>query len=202
MNIEDLTSKKFYTFFLNKNKKKPTSEGTINAKFTNTSFAWNKIYMSARKATLDCYTRMFHFKVTHNILYLNKALYNMGKADSPRCSYCNLHDETVDHLYCNCFVTRSLWSGLKNLLPLLNLPDLTPQSAYVGLPYESDAIQIHIHLIFKICLYKSRESKKCNLMFIKNKIKQIRQLELKISAFDAKKSLYNRAKWSRLDMLT
>ena len=144
--------------------------------------------MLARKATVDTYTRMFHFKITHNILYLNKALAQMGLVQSARCSYCNAADETVEHLFSICMHTKRLWEQMQIKFTQLELPDLTPQSAIVGLAHE-DPLVIHLHLMFKICLYKSREQKTCSIVYIVNKIKQIKKIEHLITASCPRKKL-------------
>ena len=197
--LENLTSKQIYIMLLSKIKTKPTSETTLSAKFEGQTCEWPKIYTLARNATIDSYTRIFHFKTTHNILYLNKALKQMGHADSPMCSYCNASEETTLHLFFECIHTKSLWTNTRNFfLPQLILPDITPQSAFFGLPFNSGCLENHIHLIFKICIYKSRDKKTCNLQYIINKIKQIKLVEDNITYKNPNQHERNRNKWSRI----
>ena len=85
--LERLSSKLIYIQILSKKKQRPTSETTIGRKFED--LLWPKIHMVARHSTIDSYTRMFHFKCTHNILYLNRQLHSMGLAETRLCSYCS-----------------------------------------------------------------------------------------------------------------
>ena len=88
---------------------KPTSEEKIEQELGATDLIWSKIYMLGRRITLDSYSRQFHFKITHNVLFSNKALYRMNIVESSLCSYCNIEDETTVHLFSNCLVIKGLW---------------------------------------------------------------------------------------------
>ena len=67
--------------------------------FNNPSLTGKNIYFLIRNTTLDTKMCMFWYKVLHNILYANKMLFKFGKVISPRCSFCNLHVETIMHLF-------------------------------------------------------------------------------------------------------
>ena len=123
----------------------------------------------------------------------------MGLADSPMCSYCNASEETMLHLFFECLKTKSLWMSTRNFFrPQLILPDITPQSAFFGLPFNSGCLENHIHLIFKICIYKSREKKTCNLQYVINKINQIKIVEDNITYKNPTQRDRNNCKWTRI----
>ena len=177
---------------------KPTSESTISNKFSNLDLLWPKIHMVARHSTVDSYTRMFHFKCTHNILYLNRQLYCMGFAESKLCSYCQAQNETVSHLFFDCPETKALWTQIQICLASLELPYISPVSAYTGLPLDSNALTQHLLLIFRMSLYKGRDKNSCNLQYFVNKVKQIRKIEKCITFSNHRKRLANLRKWSIL----
>ena len=70
-----------------KKRQKPSSEANILYVLGNPEIAWEKAYRLGLNITLDNYARQFHFKVTHNILYLNKALFNIGISETKLCSF-------------------------------------------------------------------------------------------------------------------
>jgi len=197
--LERLSSKLIYIQILSKKKQRPTSETTIGRKFENLDLLWPKIHMVARHSTIDSYTRMFHFKCTHNILYLNRQLHSMGLAETRLCSYCSGQDETIEHLFYECPKTLDLWTQIKQCLSGIDLPDITPQSAYIGLPIDSDPLIQHIHLIFRICLYKGRKQKSCSIQYFINKVKQVRQIETLITSTNPRKRIFNHQKWTRVE---
>ena len=202
IDMDKLSSKLLYIQLLSKIRKKPTAEATINRNFENLDLNWPKIHMIARYSTIDSYTRMFHFKCTHNILYLNRALHRMGLAESVLCSYCAVANETVEHLFFDCVPTKNLWVQIQNRFGSMELPDLTRESAFIGLPHDVTALIQHMHLVFRICLYKGRENKSCNLQYFINKLKQIKQIESYITFSNPRKRLVNSGKWSGLPELT
>ena len=83
-----------------------------------------------------------------------------GVSETSQCSFCNQNNETIDHLFCHCFVAKALWNGLNTFLENhLSLYDLTPQSAFFGFTekhLDDTILQNHLLLVFKIYLYKSR----------------------------------------------
>ena len=112
---------------------KPTSEEKIEQELGDSQLIWPKIYMLGRRITLDSYSRQFHFKITHNILFLNKALKRMNLVESSLCSYCNVEEETTIHLFSGCLCIRELWGEVQLFFrSKLVLEDLTPQSAILG----------------------------------------------------------------------
>ena len=175
-------------------REKPTSEIKIGEIINNPDeIDWSNAYTIARKTTIDSYSRIFHFKLSHNILYLNKILQRMHLTDTSLCSFCNVEEETIAHLYSRCTVTINIWSQLRIFfLSNLELPLLTPQSAFLGFYYINDNKFIinQILLTFKIVIYKAREMGSCNMFRIINKLKQIKIIEDNISQKNERK------KWS------
>ena len=87
--LERLTSRQLYDIFIYNLKQKPTSEANISISLNMDSICWKKVYVLANKSTIDNYARQLHFKVTHNILYLNKSLFRMGLSVTKLCPFCN-----------------------------------------------------------------------------------------------------------------
>ena len=193
--IEKLTAKQCYLLLSHNIKEKPTAQVKILEILNLQEIDWYKIYTLARKSTLDSYARMFHFKCVNNILYLNKSLARMGLCENSICSYCNHDDETIVHLFYDCTVTTEIWNQLKQ--KFIQLPDLTPQSAYFGL-YEQNAMINHIHLIFRIEIYRLRSTKQCNFNNIINKIRLIKSIEESITKYNDRAKEINTAKWATI----
>ena len=86
---------------------KPTSQKYFEQLFPSEIFIWKDIYLLVHKVTTDCYLRSFQYKILNNILFLNKKLSVFGISNSSACSFCNLYDETITHIYCHCKVNLS-----------------------------------------------------------------------------------------------
>ena len=145
------------------------------------------------------YSRMFHFKILHNILYLNKSLKKMQLANCPLCSFCKTTDETIEHIFSDCVHVKKVWNDLRIFLrPETEIGTLDIISAYLGPPQGTDTVVCHIHLIFKIFIYKSRDSGYVSFARLKNRIKSIKDIEFFITYENEKKRKRNATKWAGL----
>ena len=94
------------------------------------------------------------------MLYLDEKLFSFGISETSQCSFCNKNKETIEYLFCHCFLAKALWNGLNTFFEnQLSLYDLTSQAAFFRFReknLDDSILQNHLLLVFKICLYKSR----------------------------------------------
>ena len=141
-------------------------------------------YPLGNRTTIDSYSRMFHFKCCHNILYLNKALFKMSLKNSKLCSLCNSCDETLVHLFRECQVIIHLWNLLRASFPHIPFPDLSSESAFFG--FKQDLFINQLHIIFRIAIYNKREDKP-SVAYIQNKINSIKKVEENLTPLNPSK---------------
>ena len=131
--IPIMAVKEVYNKLLNKIKKPPTAQKTIEAVLYTTDINWPKVYMIPQRVTIDTTLRIFQFKILNNILYLNKKISKFYLNVSPLCSLCNQHSEDVPHLLCNCAKTQELWNSFASAVgENLDLPQLNPTIVFLG----------------------------------------------------------------------
>ena len=114
-----------------------------------------KICILTCLTTYNTYSRSFQYKVSHNILFLNKKLYLFGITKRPLCSYCSTSDEATIHLFCECNSAKYLWLYLNRYFYSdLTFPVLTPQTVILVI-FNDSVSNIHIfkiiscvHLLF------------------------------------------------------
>ena len=70
-----LDSKELYNTQLLANSLKPTSQAYFENVFVGHDFAWEKIYILPKIRTTGSRIPIFQYKILHNILYLNKNLF-------------------------------------------------------------------------------------------------------------------------------
>ena len=200
VNLSKLTGKEIYIILINKICEKPTSEDKIEQVLGVVNLNWSKVYMLGRRITLDSYSRQFHFKLTHNILFLNKALKRMNLVVSSMCSFCNIEEETPIHLFSECQYVIGAWGQVQSFFSSkLVLADLNPQSAILGWVQEDRfcILKNQILLIFKITLYKDRDLGRYGLDRFLNKLRMVRDIENGINT----NNVYNKNKWEQISSI-
>ena len=91
---------------------------------------WTAIYMLPRLITYNTSMTSFQYKISNNVLFVNKKLHTFGIKPSPLCSFSNLYDETPYHMFYECDRVKCLWSDFVQCFQNnLILPILTPQTA-------------------------------------------------------------------------
>ena len=199
-----LTSKELYNIFLKTKVKPPTSQRTLLSLFNVDSLPWKKIYSLPNLISIDSYSRMFQYKCLNNILYLNNTLHHFGFSDSPLCSYCEQENETIQHLFLECIVSKSLWNEITLFFNnKLDIPNLDLQSAILGFfDSRKDSLALNnILLIFKLCLYQFRDKKAPTFVIFLKNLREREYLERKIVFLNHNKLNFHNKKWEFLTTL-
>ena len=195
--IDKLTAKYSYCILLHIMKLPPKSETKIMQKIDKQDVNWPVVYTLMKSSTLDSYARIFHFKCTHNTLFLNERLYKMGLTENPKCSFCKSYNENIYHLFYECSFSKNLWRKIKSHFRELNFPELSPESAFLGFVNIEDTLVNLILIIFKITLYKSRQRGTSNLNQIISKVRSFKIIEQNITLHDPRKRDINSKKWEK-----
>ena len=122
-----------------------------------------------------------------------------GISEASQCSFCNQNNETIEHLFCYCFVAKALNTFFEHHLSLY---DLTPQAAFFGFTendLDDTILQNHLLLVFKIYLYKSRSYGFVCLKPLLPEIKKINRFKKKIEEANANKQKSYLLKWNKID---
>lgn len=83
----------------------PTALQKWNYHFENDK--WSNIFSSAWFSVRDVKLHYFQFRFLHRILGTNRRLHLMKFVESPLCSFCKIHEETIEHLFWNCHIVSS-----------------------------------------------------------------------------------------------
>ena len=107
------------------------------------------------------------------------------------CLFCKNVDETILHIFCECNITKALWKSLISIFDKsLNLPFLSPQTAFIGFAntYCIDTLlKNHILLLFKIYVYNSRKHEKISLKNLIRNITKVKNIEKEIAEKNKKR---------------
>ena len=128
----NLNSKIVYQQYIKKLFKVPTARLYFSQKHNVRDECWPTIYTLASKLTIDSKMRIFQYKILNNILYFNKALYQMKIADSPFCTFCSQEDETIEHVFLSCEYFKRLWKNVRDWVNKeQDLPNLNPKNVII-----------------------------------------------------------------------
>ena len=132
--LDELTLTELCSILILKVQSKSSSNIYFENLFNHDDIDWTANYVLQRLVTHNTYMRPFQYKILNNILCLNKKLHTFGIKSSPLWSFCNLHDETPFHIFCECDRVTHLWSDLIQCFQnTFILPNLTPQSVILGI---------------------------------------------------------------------
>ena len=89
---------------------KPTCQDYHDKKFDEYNFNWKLIYRIPRFARYETKMCIFRYKLLNNVLYLHKKLFHFGIISQFNCSFCELYNETPQHLFYECTYEQTLWN--------------------------------------------------------------------------------------------
>ena len=120
---------------------------------------WKKLYILPAKLTIDTKLRTFQMKILHDILPLNNWLFKCNLKETPKCTFCNLQNETIEHLFWECIHSKNIWfkliDWLKNFFPEEHQNIFNKKGILLGNDKGDFSIE-HIKLITKRFIYKSK----------------------------------------------
>ena len=166
-------------------------------------FEWEEIYTLPRIVASDSKIRIFQYNILHNVLYLNKKLFEFNKINSPECSLCKCEEERSIHLFHICRKTQALWTELTSHLDRhLNLPHFTLQSAIFGfldISNKDYLIVNHLLLLFKYYIYNARDRKHLVFEVLMKNIKNIYDTEKNLSDQNPHQKTKVLTKWQSVE---
>ena len=125
-----------------------------------------------------------------------------GISETSQCSFCNQNNETIEDLFCHCFVAKASSNGLSTFFEnQLSLYDLTRQAAFFRFKekhLDDTILQNHLPLVFRIYLYKSRSYGFVCLKSLLLEIKKVNRLEKKIEQANVNKHKPYQLKWNKI----
>ena len=199
VNVTSLSSQYLYNHIIETTATDPTHKPKLEIKL-NGSLKWNNAFTILNKTTIDTGSREFQYRILHNYWHVNSKLYRWKLVDSPRCLYCFINTETMEHLFCECPVSVTLFMQIKTWRNNLGikLPDMNYSNIIIGvLPCTGINMLInHIIMMFKQILFYNRDkSFTPTLSMFQIQLNQIERIEYKIAVKNGK--TYNHlCKWS------
>ena len=121
IDIQHLTSKDTYAKIIKLKYEKPQSIKKYIITFPEIqNINLENIYLIPRMCTQDNYVKNLQFQIIHRYLPTNYLLHKMNKVPSVRCSFCELHVESIPHVFFQCVNVRHIWKWICDILERVN----------------------------------------------------------------------------------
>ncbi len=160
---------------------------------------WTHIFDMPFLATKETKIRSFQYKLIHRAIYTNTKLVKSKLISGPiRCSFCNIDNETLEHLFYFCPITRSLYLQIMQHMKSKNVwprnACVNPCDILFGFEKQDENINTVLNYIFLYAKYFIYTAKLKNetvlsitnfLNYIRHKIK-LEKLSLSESDFVVK----------------
>ena len=101
------------------------------------------------------------FKILHRIIGVNNLLFKMNIVSSQKCLYCQLYNESIEHLFFDCLEVKSFWLQLSHILQQDGLLDsgFTKQDVLLGIYRIGDYQLVNLLILFgKNYIFSSRNN--------------------------------------------
>ena len=106
--------------------------------------------------TNDVKVQWFQYRITHRILGTNSLLNKMKITNDPLCSLCTQSDETLEHLFWGCQISKTI---IDKMLPRQSFPFIDKTTFLLGYLTKSASTINNVILFLKLYLYKCKTNK-------------------------------------------
>jgi len=150
----------------------PSARHKYTTLFNDCNLDWEAIYLIPHVVTLDTKTKIFQYKLLNRIIYTNKSLHKVKLTDSPLCSFCNISDESLEHLFCHCNFSIAFWRSVVLWLKTLHIDfdsdSLNDCDIIFGATQKKShwLLLNHIIIVGKQLIYRNRLLKEFSFVFV------------------------------------
>ena len=183
-------AKFFYNYMIEKTATTPIKSEHKWCKILNNEIEkWNDIYILPYKVTCETKLRYFQLKILHRTTVTNKWLYKCKISDSPYCTFCKIYEESIQHVFYECLITKNMWFKVADWLSSLDISFdeyFTQTNILLGNPHGPSFLE-HIRLITMELIYNAKleeNENKLNLTLLKQIIKYKMKIEKNSNQID------------------
>lgn len=188
-------SKDIYTV-LNSKITVPTSQPKWDQAFENTHLNWKQIYSIPAKCCQNTKMHWFQYRIIHRIIATNDLLMKMNIRQGNLCTFCNLEQEKIEHLFWHCNVVNEFWDIINQWIfeKTNHMINIDKHRAIFGIPNTLRAMQPinYILILTRYYIYTCRVNSS-NPVFVnwKNTVNKFLETEKLIAV---KNSTYDKMK--------
>ena len=166
---------------------------------SNMNETWKLIYKICFFAILDNNIIWFQYRLLNKILGTKEYLKKTKISTNSTCSLCQLHDESITHLFSECYITNVLWENVQHWInnKLSIHLNITKAMKILGyLIYDENFWPLNFVLLTtrKYIFHCSKNSGNINIYFLQREAKKIYLEQEALSRVKLKPDIFQR-KW-------
>ena len=81
----------------------------VNLYNLNPDTDWSNLLTKCHTAPVNNKIKELQYRILMRYVSTNSLLYKMNIVTSPSCTFCMLEIESIEHLFCDCFIVKNLW---------------------------------------------------------------------------------------------
>lgn len=174
----------------------PTCQHKWDRVFENINLNWKQIYSTPVKCCHNTKMHWFQYRLTHRIIATNDLLMKMNIRQDNLCTFCNLEQEKIEHLFWHCNVVNQFWDTINQwIFERTNyMVNIDKYRAIFGIPSTIRSMQPinYILILTRHYIYTCRvNSLNPNFLNWKNTVNKFLETEKLIAI---KNSMYDKMK--------
>lgn len=152
-------------------------------------------FVQLYKLTPSTKIRDFQFRLLHRVIFTNHTLYRWGIVESPRCDFCEIESETIEHLFLTCTVTKRFWEMFQAWYECLTDTEIElPHDVIILCNSDSDFLNVLLIIAKQYIFNRKCLGKELNVYTFKERVADIIRIE-RFYAFRTKKFKNFVKKW-------
>jgi len=115
-NMQDLIKihhKTLYRYLIEEKNTKSKANLKFSDIYDINDLEWKIYYKMPTEIKVENKIKEFQYKILHKYLPTNKLLFFMKLKDSPRCNFCFVYTQTIQHLFWECLCIHNMWMLLQ-----------------------------------------------------------------------------------------
>jgi endonuclease/exonuclease/phosphatase family metal-dependent hydrolase len=115
-NILDTNFREIYNDLVFKKIDKSKSCTKLSETFDINDNEWKQYFMLPHNSGVTNKVKELQYKIIHSYVATNKLLYKMNIKASPRCNFCFLYHQDIQHLIYECMIVKNFWFRIEEWL--------------------------------------------------------------------------------------
>ena len=138
------------------------------------SFDLSRSFQKHHLLYKDTYLKYIQFRTLHHRFFTNEKLFKMGIKGSDICGFCQVHTDSIEHMFLECEISINLWDEVQEWIQTLGMDNYNLSQSRIILGDMENAMSINtiISLTKKVIYNSMKKEQRPHILNIKNEVKK------------------------------